>query len=122
MENGVFFSFKLSISVYLYWEDEKKRHLEWVMLRLQNHRDQYLKKICLNFFISSCIWIKFDTPMGNSVFFSFVLSLSIYLYWEYEKNDIEWEFSTYLQQLVWTYINTCVLILTSQLQIVKSWF
>ena len=24
MENGVFFSFKLSISVYLYWEDEKK--------------------------------------------------------------------------------------------------
>ena len=25
MENGVFFSFKLSISVYLYWEDEKKK-------------------------------------------------------------------------------------------------
>ena len=25
MENGVFFSFKLSISVYLYWEDEKTR-------------------------------------------------------------------------------------------------
>ena len=37
--------------------------------------------------------------MGNSMFFSFVLSLSIYLYWEYEKNDIECEFSTYLQQL-----------------------
>ena len=35
--------------------------------------------------------------MGNIVFFSFVLSLSIYLYWEYEKNDIECEFSTYLQ-------------------------
>ena len=35
--------------------------------------------------------------MGNSEFFSFVLSLSIYLYWEYEKNDIECEFSTYLQ-------------------------
>ena len=97
MENGVFFSFKLSISVYLYWEDEKKRHWVWVMLRLRNHRDQNMKKICHNFFISSCIWIKFATPMGNSVFFSFVLSLSIYLYWEYEKNDIECEFSTYLQ-------------------------
>ena len=24
MENGVFLSFKLSISVYHYWEDEKK--------------------------------------------------------------------------------------------------
>ena len=68
--------------------------------------------------------------MGNSVFFSFVLSLSIYLYWEYEKNDIECEFSTYLQHhkiqnlCGHAYINdhTCVLILTSQLQIVKSWF
>ena len=97
MENGVFFSFKLSISVYLYWEDEKKRHWVWVMLRLRNHHDQNMKKICHNFFISSCIWIKFATPMGNSVFFSFVLSLSIYFYWEYEKNDIECEFSTYLQ-------------------------
>ena len=27
MENGVFFSFKLSISVYLYWEDEEKKTL-----------------------------------------------------------------------------------------------
>ena len=97
MENGVFFSFKLSISVYLYWEDEKKRLRVWVMLRLRNHRGQNMKKICHNFFISSSIWIKFATPMGNSVFFSFVLSLSIYLYWEYEKNDIECEFSTYLQ-------------------------
>ena len=87
------------------------------MLRLRNHRDQNLKKICHNFFISSCIWIKFDTPMGNSVFFSFVLSLSTYLYGEYEKEmTLSVSFSTYLQQLVWLYINTCVLILTSQLQ------
>ena len=103
MENGVFFSFKLSISVYLYWEDEKKRHWVWVMLRLRNHRDQNLKKICHNVFISSCIWIKFDTTMGISMFFSFVLSLSIYLYWEYEKNDIECEFVSF--QLI--YNNLC---------------
>ena len=124
MENGVFFSFKLSISVYLYWEDEKKRHWVWVMLLLRNHRDQNMKKICHNFFISSCIWIKFATPLENSVFFSFVLSLSIYLYWEYEKNDIECEFSTYLQHHKIQNLcgHTCVLILTSQLQIVKSWF